>query len=170
LILGLIIEPKLKYGVLQYPCSLSLSPSLRACENQNQIRQITRDLYAKSCKFPFTAMCSLNELQNPMPQCGIKFLKYFSGYSLYLIIHMSTLEIILYRVQLLLWNRRINNGAMQTVSRQQIVKHVPAATNTHTTIELLLEAMFSTRSAQSGYKEDSWGDPVSCQLTISLWR
>jgi hypothetical protein len=32
-------------------------------------------------------------------------------------------------------------------------------------LELLLETVFSTRSMQSGYKEDNWGDPVSCQLT-----
>jgi hypothetical protein len=30
-----------------------------------------------------------------------------------------------------------------------------------TTIELLLERMFSTRSVQSGYKADHWGDPCS---------
>jgi hypothetical protein len=30
-----------------------------------------------------------------------------------------------------------------------------------TTIELLLETVFSTRSVQRGYKEDNWGDPVA---------
>jgi hypothetical protein len=50
---------------------------------------------------------------------------------------------------------------MQPISGQQISKHVPAATNMHTTIELLLETVFSARSMQSGYKEDSWGEPVS---------
>jgi hypothetical protein len=49
---------------------------------------------------------------------------------------------------------------MQPVSRQRIGKHVPAATNMNTTIELLLETVFSTRSVQYGYKEDSWGDQV----------
>jgi hypothetical protein len=34
--------------------------------------------------------------------------------------------------------------------------------NTPTTIELLLEAVFSLRSVRNGYKEDNWGDPVSC--------
>jgi hypothetical protein len=48
---------------------------------------------------------------------------------------------------------------MQPVSRQRISKHVPAATNTNTTIKLLLETVFSTRSVQYGYKEDIWGDP-----------
>jgi hypothetical protein len=54
---------------------------------------------------------------------------------------------------------------MQTVSRQQVGKHIPVPTNTHTTTELLLETVFSTRSVQSGYKEDNWGNLVSCQLT-----
>jgi hypothetical protein len=36
------------------------------------------------------------------------------------------------RVQPLLCNRRIHNGVMQPVSRQQICKHVPAVTNMHT--------------------------------------
>jgi hypothetical protein len=46
----------------------------------------------------------------------------------------------------------------------------------HTTIELLLETLFSTtQSIQSGYKEDNWDGPVSCQLTeneleVQLWR
>jgi hypothetical protein len=54
----------------------------------------------------------------------------------------------------------MNNGVMQPVSRRRIGKHVPAAMNTHSTIELLLETAFSTRSVQSGYKEDNWGEPV----------
>jgi hypothetical protein len=64
-----------------------------------------------------------------------------------------------WRVQLLLSNTRINNGAMHPVSMQRIGKYVPAAMNKHT-IELLLETVFSTRSVLSGYKEDNWGDPV----------
>jgi hypothetical protein len=31
----------------------------------------------------------------------------------------------------------------------------------HATIEVLLKTMFSTRSAQRGYKEDNWGNRVS---------
>jgi hypothetical protein len=42
---------------------------------------------------------------------------------------------VLLRVQPLLCNRRINNGVMQPVSKERIGKHIPAATNTHTTIE-----------------------------------
>jgi hypothetical protein len=49
---------------------------------------------------------------------------------------------------------------MQPISRQLIDKHVPMATNTHATIQLLLEAVFSTHSMQRCYKEDNWGDPV----------
>jgi hypothetical protein len=56
---------------------------------------------------------------------------------------------------------RINDGVMQPVSRQQISKYVPTATNTNTTIELLLETVFSARSVQNGYKENNWGHPVS---------
>jgi hypothetical protein len=67
----------------------------------------------------------------------------------------------MWRVQPFLCNRRINNGVMQPISRQRIHKYVPAATNTYTTIELLLETVFSNRSVQGGYKEDNWFDPVS---------
>jgi hypothetical protein len=44
---------------------------------------------------------------------------------------------------------------MKPVSRQLIGKHIPAATNAHATMELLLETVFSTRSVQRGYKEDN---------------
>jgi hypothetical protein len=64
---------------------------------------------------------------------------------------------------------------MQPVSRQWIGKHVPAATNTHGNIELLLEMVFSTRSVQRGYKENNWGNPVSRELSSAreaekTWR
>jgi hypothetical protein len=58
----------------------------------------------------------------------------------------------------------MKNSVVQPVSRQRIGKHVPLAMNTNTTIELLLETVFSTQSVQSCYKEDSWGDSFSCQL------
>jgi hypothetical protein len=51
-----------------------------------------------------------------------------------------------------LQDRKINNSVMQPVSRQQIGKHAP------TTTEFLLETLFSTRSVQSGYKEENWGN------------
>jgi hypothetical protein len=50
---------------------------------------------------------------------------------------------------------------MQPVSRQWISEHVPAAANAHTTIELLLETVFSTLYMQRGYKDDNRGDPHS---------
>jgi hypothetical protein len=46
---------------------------------------------------------------------------------------------------------------MQPLSRQWIGKHFPAAKNKYTTIELLLETMFSTRFVQGGYKEYNRG-------------
>jgi hypothetical protein len=57
---------------------------------------------------------------------------------------------------------------MQPVSSQRIGKHVTVATNTTTTIELLLETVCGTRSVQSGYKENKWGDPVSCLLRFEF--
>jgi hypothetical protein len=50
---------------------------------------------------------------------------------------------------------------MLPVSRQRIGKHVPATTNTHAIVELLLETVFSTQSMQMGYKEGNWDEPVS---------
>jgi hypothetical protein len=48
------------------------------------------------------------------------------------------------------------NGSETTlVSRQWLGKHVPAATDMHATIEVLLETVFSTRPVQRGYKEDN---------------
>jgi hypothetical protein len=52
-----------------------------------------------------------------------------------------------------LWEIK-NNGVVQPVSKQRIGKH------SSTTIELLLEMVFSTRTVQNGYKEDNWGNPV----------
>jgi hypothetical protein len=43
----------------------------------------------------------------------------------------------------------------RAVSRQRLSKNIPAATDTHATIEVLLETVFSTRSVQRGYKEDN---------------
>jgi hypothetical protein len=54
------------------------------------------------------------------------------------------------------------NGPETTfVSRQRIGKHFSAAINTHATIEILLETMFSTWSVQRSYKEDNRGNQVS---------
>jgi hypothetical protein len=79
---------------------------------------------------------------------------------------VSQCSMVLLRVQPLLCHRRINNGVMKPVSIQGIGKHVPAATNNNTTIELLLETMFSIRSVQSGCKEDNLGDSVCRPLSV----
>jgi hypothetical protein len=47
------------------------------------------------------------------------------------------------------------------ISRQRLGKHVHAVTDTHATIEVLLETVFPTRSVERGYKEDNWGNRVS---------
>jgi hypothetical protein len=47
------------------------------------------------------------------------------------------------------------------VSRQRLDKQVPAATDTHATIKVLLETVFYTRSAQRGYKKDNRGKRAS---------
>jgi hypothetical protein len=47
------------------------------------------------------------------------------------------------------------------LSRQRLGKHVPAAKDTHATIEVLLETVFSTLSVHKGYKEDNWGNRVT---------
>jgi hypothetical protein len=49
-----------------------------------------------------------------------------------------------------------NIVACRVVSRQRLGKHVPAETDTHATIEVLLETMFSTWSVQRSYNEDNW--------------
>jgi hypothetical protein len=46
--------------------------------------------------------------------------------------------------------------ACRVVSRQRHGKHVPAATDAHATIEVLLDTVFSIRSEQKVYKEDKW--------------
>jgi hypothetical protein len=50
----------------------------------------------------------------------------------------------------------LTNGSETTfISRLQLDKHVSTATDTHATIEVLLEMVFSTRSVQRGCK-DNW--------------
>jgi hypothetical protein len=54
------------------------------------------------------------------------------------------------------------NGSETTfLCRQRLDKHFPAAADTHVAVEVLLETVFCTRSVQSGYKDDSWGNRVS---------
>jgi hypothetical protein len=45
--------------------------------------------------------------------------------------------------------------ACRAVYRQLLGKHVSAATDTHATIEVLLERVSSIQPVQRGYKEDS---------------
>jgi hypothetical protein len=53
------------------------------------------------------------------------------------------------------------NGSETTfVSRQRLDKHVPATTDTHATIEVLLETEFSTRSLQRSYNKEIWSNRV----------
>jgi hypothetical protein len=49
--------------------------------------------------------------------------------------------------------------ACRAVSRQRFGEHIPAATDTHAKIEVLFETVFSARSVQRGYKEDSESIP-----------
>jgi hypothetical protein len=54
------------------------------------------------------------------------------------------------------------NGSETTfVSRKRLGKNLPAITDTHATIEVLLEAVFSTQTEQRGYKEGNWGNQIS---------
>jgi hypothetical protein len=48
-----------------------------------------------------------------------------------------------------------NIAACRAVSRQRHGKHIPVATDTHATVEVLLETVFYTQSVQRGYKEDN---------------
>jgi hypothetical protein len=56
----------------------------------------------------------------------------------------------------LLRNDREISKYTRTVSRQQLGKQVPAATNRRATIEVLLETMFSTRSVPKVYQWDKF--------------
>jgi hypothetical protein len=56
---------------------------------------------------------------------------------------------------------------MKPVTRQRIGKHVSAATNTHTAMELLSQTVFSIWSVPGSYLEENWGDPVSREEACS---
>jgi hypothetical protein len=57
-----------------------------------------------------------------------------------------------------------NDSETAFVSKQRLGKHVPAATDVHATIQVLLETGISTRSVETGYKEDNWCSRVSSVL------
>jgi hypothetical protein len=66
---------------------------------------------------------------------------------------------ILQRVEPSLCNDHEISNYTRAVSRQRLGKHIPAATDTHATIEVLLETVFSSLTAQRGYKEDGREPP-----------
>jgi hypothetical protein len=53
------------------------------------------------------------------------------------------------------------NGSETFVVKQWLCKHIPAATDKHTTIDVILETVFSTRFVQRGSKEDNRSNCVS---------
>jgi hypothetical protein len=79
--------------------------------------------------------------------------------------NLVSVPYILWHVDPLLGNGREMGGYTRAISGQGLGKHVPTAKNRRATIELLLEAGFSTRSVPRSYKEDNWGDQVS-----SVWE
>jgi hypothetical protein len=66
----------------------------------------------------------------------------------------------LQRVELLLSSDLEISEYTRAVSMQQLGKHVTAVTDTHVTIEVLLEVVSSTRFVPRSYKEDKWGNRV----------
>jgi hypothetical protein len=61
-------------------------------------------------------------------------------------------------------DREINKYT-RAVSRQRFCKHVPAATDTHAKIEVLLETGVCMVVRTEEFKEDNWGSQVS-----SVWE
>jgi hypothetical protein len=57
-----------------------------------------------------------------------------------------------------------NSGAREDVNCWKAAQHVPTAKNMETTIEVVLETMFSIGSVQNGYKrrEFRFGRSVEC--------
>jgi hypothetical protein len=97
-----------------------------------------------------------------------------SPYHLYTVAYRPIAKWWLCKQQLLLGDgsqHEHNNRTMfsvvraMAVSRQRLGKHVPMATNTHITIELVLEMVFCTRSLQSVYKEDSCSPQFSWEFS-----
>jgi hypothetical protein len=79
------------------------------------------------------------------------------------------------RVESLLCNDPEISKYTGAISRQRLGKQVPAAMDTHATIEVLLETVFSTWSVQRCYKEDnrsknSCGVEYLHRSPASCWR
>jgi hypothetical protein len=55
----------------------------------------------------------------------------------------------------------VNGSETTFVSRQRLGKHIPAPTDKHATIDVMLVTVFSTRSVQRGWKKDSWGNRIN---------
>jgi hypothetical protein len=76
--------------------------------------------------------------------------------------------------QPLLCNDRVIIKYTRVVSKKRLGKHVPTATDTHATIEVRLETVFSTRSVQRSYKEGNWANRVSslreCVRKRGSWK
>jgi hypothetical protein len=54
-----------------------------------------------------------------------------------------------------------NIVACRAVSRRRLGKHIPVATDTHATTDVMLEMVFSIQSVQRGYKEVKWMKNIS---------
>jgi hypothetical protein len=67
----------------------------------------------------------------------------------------------MWRGKPLLCNDREISKYTTAVYRQRLIKHLPAVTDTHITIEVLLETVFAILSVVRDYKEDKWGKQVS---------
>jgi hypothetical protein len=58
------------------------------------------------------------------------------------------------------WPLLASGSGTTFIPRQRLGKRVPAATDTRTTIKVLLETVCSAWSVQGGCAEDSWGNRV----------
>jgi hypothetical protein len=73
---------------------------------------------------------------------------------------------ILLHVEPLLCNDHKISKCTRAISRQRLNKHVPMATDTHATIEVLLETVFYTWPVQRGYKRDNWSKTVLSRVEV----
>jgi hypothetical protein len=80
----------------------------------------------------------------------------------------SKIYIVTYRLK-----ARSSGRKEMAVAMERLGKHVPAATNTHATIEELLKTVFSmqsmpfsTQSIPRLYSKDQWDKPASCSLRL----